>query len=153
LKATEKTMKRNAGLKAAIVDYARTRPVFEEYKAQKYSNKYLAEHAADIAIHRGAKFTMKELLNGEKLPKMHELKTEWQRLLSEKKSGYSEYRATQKDMREIIAVKANIDHLLGIAGREKDKADRPQPRVETELLTKSKVARAYKGTICYNMVN
>ena len=41
-------MKTNAGLKAATVQYAKTRPVFEQYKATKYSRKFLAEHEADI---------------------------------------------------------------------------------------------------------
>ncbi len=121
LKQTEASMKRNAELRAAIADYARTRPVFEEYKARKYSNKYLAEHEADIAVYRAAQATMRELLNGERLPKMDVLKTEWQTLAAMKKSGYRDYRAAQDAMREVIAVKANIDHLLGITGRDKNK--------------------------------
>jgi len=121
LKATEAGMKRNKELKAAIVDYARTRPVFDEYKKQKYSNKYLAEHEADIKIHRAARATMQELLQGAKLPKMDALKTEWQTLSAEKKSGYTDYRAAQEDMREVVAVKANIDYLLGITDGRKNK--------------------------------
>jgi len=121
LKQTEAAMKRNAELKSAIVDYVKTRPVFQEYKNQKYSNKYLAEYEADIAIYRASQATMKELLNGEKLPRMDTLKTEWQTLTAEKKSGYAEYRAAQKDMCEVVAVKANIDHLLGIVGRDNNK--------------------------------
>jgi hypothetical protein len=121
LKNTETAMKRNAELKAAIVDYARTRPVFEEYKRQKYSKKYLSENEADISVHRAAQAAMKELLNGENLPKMGVLKAEWQTLTAANKSGYSDYRAAQKDMREVVAVKANIDHLLGIVGRDKNK--------------------------------
>jgi hypothetical protein len=114
-------MKRNAELKSAIVDYSRTRPIFEEYKRQKYSRKYLAKHEADITIYRAAQSAMKELLNGEKLPKMDTLKVEWQTLTAAKKSRYLEYREAQKNMREVIAVKANIDHLLGIVGRDRDK--------------------------------
>ena len=64
---------------------------------------------------------MRELLNGEKLTKMDVLKAEWQTLTAAKKTEYTEYRTAQKDMREVIAVKANIDHLLGITGREKNK--------------------------------
>jgi len=114
-------MKHNADLKAAIVDYARTRPVFDEYKAQKYSRKYLAEHEADIAVYRAAQASMRELLNGEKLPKMDALKSEWQTLTAVKKSEYNNYRNAQKDLREVVTVKANIDHLLGITDREKNK--------------------------------
>jgi hypothetical protein len=93
LKKTEATMKRNADLKAAIADHARTRPVFEEYKAKKYSNKYLAGHEADIAFYRAAQATMRELLQGEKLPKMDVLKAEWQALAAAKRGGYRDYRA------------------------------------------------------------
>jgi hypothetical protein len=121
LKETEAAMKHNGELKAAIADYARTRPVFDEYKRQKYSNKYLAEHEADIRIHRAAQTAMRELLNGEKLPKMDALKAEWRTLAAAKKSGYADYRAAQSDMREVVAVKANIDYLLGIADGRKNK--------------------------------
>ena len=121
LKAIENAMKHNANLKSAIVDYARTKPVFDEYKTQKYSKKYLADHEADIAVFRAAKTTMKELLDGEKLTKMDTLKSEWQSLKSTRKTDYSEYRIAQKEMREVIAVKANIDYLLGLSEHTKDK--------------------------------
>ena len=121
LKATESALKQNNALRKAITDYARTRSVFEEYKAQKYSNKYLAEHEDDIAVYRAAQAAMRALLHGEKLPKMDALKAEWQMLESEKKAGYSEYRNAQTEMREIIAVKANIDHLLGLSEQDKAK--------------------------------
>ena len=121
LKTIESAMKRNADLKAAIADYARTRPVFDEYKAKKYSNKYLSEHEADIAVYRAAQASMREILQGERLPKMDTLKSEWQTLTAAKKSGYADYRAAQKDMREVVAVKANIDHLIGLTGQEKHK--------------------------------
>ena len=121
LKVTEAAMKRNSGLKAVIVDYAKTQPIFEEYKAKKYNNKYLAEHEADIAVYRAAQATMKELLQGAKLPKMDTLKAEWQALTANKKSGYAEYRAAQKDMREVSIIKQNIDTLLGLTDRQKNK--------------------------------
>jgi hypothetical protein len=121
LKTIESAMKRNAELKAAIIDYAKTKPVFLEYKAKKYSNKFLSEHESEIAIYRAAQATMKDILQGDKLPKMEDLKAEWQTLTAEKKSGYIEYRTAQKDMRDIITVKANIDHLLGITDIQKVK--------------------------------
>ena len=121
IKTVETAMSRNAELKAAMVDYAKTRPVFEGYKAARYSKKYLAEHEADIQIHRAAKETFTRVLDGEKLPRMDSLKAESQRLAAEKKSLYSQYRAAQKDMREVVAVKGNVDHLLGLTGGAKNK--------------------------------
>lgn len=121
LKQTETAIKRNTALKKAIVDYAKTRPVFEEYKAKKYSRKCLAEHEAELAVYRAAQASMRELLGGAKLPKMDVLKAEWRRLAAKKKSGYADYRAAQKEMREAVTVKANIDYLLDITDREKNR--------------------------------
>lgn len=121
IKSTEAAMRTNTELKSAVVDYAKTRPVFEGYKAAKYSRKYLAEHEAEIATYRAARATMDRLLNGAKLPKMDTLKTEFQRLASDKKKAYREYREIKKDMQEIITVKSNIDHLLGLTDGQKNK--------------------------------
>ena len=42
IKQTEAALQTNRELKAATVQYAKTRPVFEKYKASKYSRKFLA---------------------------------------------------------------------------------------------------------------
>ena len=69
--------------------YAKTRPVFDGYKAAKYSWKYLAEHEAELADYRAAKATMGELLGGEKLSKMTELKEKRRQLAARKKALYA----------------------------------------------------------------
>ncbi|MVB12081.1 hypothetical protein CAFE_28120 [Caprobacter fermentans] len=121
IKSTEAAMKVNTELKAAVVDYAKTRSVFDGYKAAKYSKKYLAEHEADITLYRAAQDTFRRLLSGAKLPKMDALKTEYQKLTAKKKATYGEYRAVRKDMQELITAKANIDHLLGLTDAQKNK--------------------------------
>ena len=121
IKTTEAALHINAELKAAVVDYAKARPVFEGYKAAKYSRKYLAEHEADIAAYRAAQDTFRRLLSGAKLPKMDTLKAEFQRLSADKKKAYREYRETKKAMQEIVTMKSNIDHLLGLTDAQKNK--------------------------------
>ena len=64
---------------------------------------------------------MREILHCEKLPGIDTLKAEWRRLSAEKKSGYAEYRAAQNEMREVVAVKANLDYLLGLPEEAKNK--------------------------------
>ncbi len=120
----EAASKRNAGLRAAVVEYAKTRPVFDEYKAKKYSRAYLAQHGDEIDAYRAAQEAMRELLAGQRLPKMDALKAEAGRLAAEKKALYIQYRAAQKQLRQAVAVKGNIDHLLGItdASRNKEQA-------------------------------
>ena len=121
IQSTEAALSRTSELMGAVVDYAKARPVFDGYKAARYSKKYLAEHEAELATYRAARATMSELLCGEKLPKMDVLKKQRQELAEKKKALYAEYRQAQRDMREAVAVKANIDHLLGLTDGRDDK--------------------------------
>ncbi|MEQ2678775.1 relaxase/mobilization nuclease domain-containing protein [Enterocloster citroniae] len=121
IKQTESTMNTNRELKSATVQYARTRPVFEKYKAAKYSKKFLAEHEADIELYRAAQADLKRLLDGAKLPKMDALKEEGRRLAEQKRKLYAEYQRVRRDMQEVNTAKANIDYLLGYAGQDKKK--------------------------------
>ena len=88
---------------------------------EQYIRKYLAEHEAELADYRAAKATMGELLGGEKLPKMTELKEKRRQLAAQKKALYTEYRSAQEEMRQAVAVKANIDHLLGVTDGQRKK--------------------------------
>ena len=118
---TEAELSRVSDLMAAVVQYAKTRPAFDGYKAAKYSRKYLAEHEAELADYRAAKATMAELLGGEKLPKMDVLKEKRRQLAARKKALYLEYRKAQQDMRELVAVKGSVDHLRGLTDNQRNK--------------------------------
>ena len=122
LRQTEAELEKTSGLMAATVDYAKTRPVFDGYKAARYSKKYLSEHEAELAAYRAARATMNELLDGAKLPKMADMKKSRQELAGKKKALYAEYRKAQADMRQAVAIKANIDHLLGVTDGRENKA-------------------------------
>lgn len=121
IKQTENAMNTNRELKAATVQYARTRPVFEKYKAAKYNRKFLVEHEADIELYRAAQADLKRLLGGAKLPKMDVLKEEGRRLADQKRKLYAEYQRVRRDMQEVNTAKANIDYLLGYTGQDKKK--------------------------------
>ena len=121
IQQTEAELSRVSDLMAAVVQYAKTRPAFDGYKAAKYSRKYLAEHEAELADYRAAKATMAELLGGEKLPKMDVLKEKRRQLAARKKALYLEYRKAQQDMRELVAVKGSVDHLRGLTDNQRNK--------------------------------
>lgn len=86
------------------MQYAKTRPVFDGYKAAKYSRKYLAE-----------------LQGGEKLPKMDILKEQRRQLAARKKALYLEYLKAQQDMRELVAVKGSVNHLCRLTDNQRNK--------------------------------
>ena len=121
LQSVEAELSQTSALMGAVVQYAKTRPIFEGYKAAQYSKKYLAEHETELADYRAAKAALNELLDGEKLPKMDVLKEKRRKLAARKKALYAEYRQAQQDMREAVAVKGNIDRLLGLTDERKNK--------------------------------
>ena len=122
IKSTEAALHTNMELKAATVQYAKTRPVFEKYKASRYSKKFFAEHEADIELYRAACADFKRILDSGKPPKMDALKEDGRRLSEKKKKLYAEYRKAKADMQEVTTIKANIDYLLGYSepGRKKE---------------------------------
>ena len=121
LRQTEPDLTHTSELMGAVVQYAKTRPVFDGYKAAKYSKKYLTAHEAELADYRAAKAALTDLLGGVKLPRMSDLKEKRRTLAAQKKALYADYREAQQRMREAVAVKANIDHLLGLTDQRKNK--------------------------------
>jgi len=117
IKSAEKRMAEIAVLETHIANYARTRAVYDGYKKSGYSKKYLAEHEADILLHKAAKKAFDEL-GLKKLPTIKSLRAEYAELLSAKKKAYPEYQAARKEMKELTMAKANIDRILGKTVRE-----------------------------------
>ena len=117
IKAAEKRMAEIAVLRTHIVNYAKTREVYVAYRRAGYSKQFRAEHEADILLHQAAKRAFDELAV-KKLPKMKDLQAEYAALLAEKKAAYADYRRSREEMRELLAVKANVDQIMGHDGRE-----------------------------------
>ena len=53
---------------------------------------------------------------------MDALKKERRELAEKKKALYTEYREAQRQMRELVAVKGSVDHLLGLTDGRENKA-------------------------------
>ena len=111
-----------ASTEAAVERFHALSGELRETEAARYSKKYLAQHEAELSDYRAAKAALNELLAGEKLPKMADMKKARQELAGKKKALYAEYRKAQADMRQAVAVKANIDYLLGVTDGRENKA-------------------------------
>ena len=98
-------------LRGQIVNYAKTRKTFDEYKASRYSRKFFDAHADVIEQHRAAKryFNAHGI---EKLPKIKTLNAEFDTLVAEKRKAYAEYRAIRDEQRELLIHRNNIETLL-----------------------------------------
>ena len=88
VKAAEQRIAEIAVLKNHIINYSKTCDVYVAYRKSGYSKKFLAQHEADILLHKAAKKAFDEL-GVKKLPTVKELQTEYAQLLAEKKSTYS----------------------------------------------------------------
>ena len=114
-----------AVLRTHIVNYAKTRDVYVAYRKAGYSKKFLAEHEADILLHKAAKNAFNEL-NVKKLPTIKSLQAEYAELLAEKKKASGEYRKAREEMRELQTVKANVDRVMGFEDEKRVEKERDQ---------------------------
>ena len=124
IKDLESKMNANAELQKQIVNYAKTRAVYVEYRKAGYSKKFRTEHEAEILLHQAAKNHFDEL-GIKKLPSVKSLREEYTDLLEQKRKAYSAYKQAKNDMKELHNVRANVEYLLEISSP-------PQPQRSTE---------------------
>lgn len=120
IKSAESRIAEIEVLKKQILTYHKTKDVFAGYKVSKYSKKYLAEHEADILLHRAAKKVFNDY-GLKKLPTVKSLQEKFAKLLSEKKAAYPELKKARDEMKELLTVKANVERMLGEDEQEKEK--------------------------------
>ena len=108
IKASEKRLAEIAVLKAHIINYAKTRPVYDAYRKTGYSKHFLEGHRAEITLHKAAKAAFDEA-NLKTLPKVKELDAEYSKLLTEKKARYPDYRKAKEEMQELLRAQKNIE--------------------------------------------
>ena len=112
IKAIDAQVKEISELRGQIVAYAKTRKIFDEYKASRYSRKFFDAHESEIEQHRAAKryFNAHGI---EKLPNMIDLNAEFDKLVAEKREAYAEYRAIRDEHRELLVHRHNVEVFLG----------------------------------------
>ena len=124
IKAAEQRMAEIAVLRTHIVNYARTRPVYDTYRKSGYSKKFLEEHREQITLHKAAKAAFDES-NLRTLPKVKELDAEYSNLLTEKKARYPDYRKAKEEMQELLRAKRNVEMFFA---EEKSIAEKMKSR-------------------------
>lgn len=113
IKTVECRMAEIGNLKLQIINYSKTRDVYVAYRKAGYSKKFLAEHEADILLHKAAKQVFDDM-GAEKLPTIKALQVEYETLLAEKKKAYAGYRQARTEMKELLTIKNNIRQLLNM---------------------------------------
>ena len=124
IKAAEARLTEIAVLKTHIINYAKTRPVYDAYRKSGYSKKFLDAHREEITLHKAAKAAFDEA-GLQKLPKVKELDAEFSELLTKKKAAYPDYRKAQNEMQELVRAQKNVERFFA---EEKDTAEKTQTR-------------------------
>ena len=108
IKAAETRMTEIAVLRTHIVNYARTRPVYDAYRKAGYSKRFLEAHREEITLHKAAKAAFDEA-GLKKLPKAKDLSIEYAELLKKKKEAYPDYRKARDEMQELMKAQKNVE--------------------------------------------
>lgn len=116
-------------MKKAIVNFAKTKKVFDAYHKSGYNKKFFEEHRAEIMLYKSAKDVFKKY-KGKKLPKVKELSDEFGRILSEKRKLYEEYKTAKKEMMDYQIAKSNVDKVKRYQP-DKDEPDRSKTENKT----------------------
>ena len=124
IKAAEKRMAEIAVLRAHIVNYAKTRPVYDAYRKSGYSSKFLEAHREEVTLHKTAKAAFNES-SLKKLPKVKDLNAEYSALLTKKKALYPEYRKARDEMQDIVKAQKNVELFFA---EEKDSKEKEKIR-------------------------
>ena len=124
IKAAETRLAEIAVLKTHIINYAKTRPVYDAYRKSGYSKKFLEAHREEITLHKAAKAAFDEA-GLQKLPKVKELDAEFAELLTKKKAAYPDYRKVRNEMQELVRAQKNVERFFA---EEKDTTEKTQTR-------------------------
>ena len=125
-KAAEQRMKEISELQRHIGTYSKTREIYAQYRklTGRKQAKFYEQHTSEIEGCQAAKRYFNSL-NLKELPSMQSLKQEYAILQAEKKKQYSGYRQARAEMIELLTVKNNVERILGVMEKEKNR-DRQQ---------------------------
>jgi len=108
IKVSEKRLAEIAVLKTHIINYAKTRPIYDAYRKTGYSKHFLEAHRTEITLHKAAKAAFDEA-GLQKLPRVKDLDVEYAELLTKKKAAYPDYRKAKEEMQELLRAKRNVE--------------------------------------------
>lgn len=125
VQTSEKRLEEIEVLRKHIINYSKTRSVYEEYRRSGYSKKFLEAHREAITLHKAAKQAFDKLGVG-KVPRAKELSAEYAQVFAKKKKQYAEFRHVRDEMQEVLIAQRNITSLFEAETREDEQRRRRQ---------------------------
>ena len=125
-KAASARMKDISELQKHIGAYGKTREIYAQYRklTGRKREKFYEQHSSEITVCQAAKRYF-DSLGLKKLPSMQSLKQEYAMLKTENRKRYPEYKQAKAKMIELLTAKNNVERILGVTEKEKNR-DRQQ---------------------------
>ena len=125
MQTVEKRLTEISALRMHIINYSKTRAVYEACRKASYSKKFPEEHREEITLHKAAKQAF-DTLELQKIPRIKELSKEYAEVLAEKKQLYHEYRKVKDEVQELLIAQKNVASLYDAERKEETQRQRQQ---------------------------
>ena len=128
-KAASARMKDTSELQKHIGAYIKTREIYAQYRKlpPRKQERFYHEHSSEIRSCQAAKRYF-DSLDLKKLPFIQSLKQEYAMLQTENKKRYPEQRQAKEKMIELLTAKNNVERILGVTEKEKNRDRRQEAR-------------------------
>ena len=129
MKAANKRMKDISELQRHIGTYSKTREIYAQYRklTGRKQAKFYEQHTREIEDCKETKRYFSSL-GLKKLPSMQSLKQEYATLQAENKKRYPEYKQAKAEMIELLTAKNNVERILGMTKKEKNRNRQQEAR-------------------------
>ncbi len=128
-KAASARMKDISELQKHIGAYGKTREIYAQYRklTGRKREKFYEQHSSEITACQAAKRYF-DSLGLKELPSMQSLKQKYAMLQAENKKRYPEYKQAREKMIELLTAKNNVDRILGVTEKEKNRSRQQEAR-------------------------
>ena len=126
IRSDEARLAEIAVLRGHILNYVKTREIYQAYKASGFSKTYFETHRQALTLHKAAKEAFNEQ-NLKKLPRIRDLNAEYAQLLEQKKKTYAEYRQQKTQMQDWLTAQK-----IGQVMLDEKEEQREEQKKETE---------------------
>ena len=130
-RADEARLAEIAVLRGHILNYVKTREIYQGYKASGFSKVYFESHRQDLTLHKAAKEAFNER-NLKKLPRIRDLNAEYAQLLERKKKNYAEYRQQKAQMQDWLMAQKIVSVMLDDKEQEQTEIHQQEERKAPE---------------------
>ena len=131
IRADESRLAEIAVLRGHILNYVKTRDIYQAYKASGYSKAYFESHRQALTLHKAAKEAFNER-NLKKLPRIRDLNAEYAQLLERKKKNYAEYRQQKAQMQDWLTAQKIVSVMLDEKEQKETEIQRQEERKTPE---------------------